>query len=265
MTAAARALLRIIPPDAHLGTYLYGSATAGGMRPDSDLDLAVIVSRRLTPEEKTALIATLRPLSRRGMRPKEWRPLEVTVVALPDVRPWRYPPPVDLQYGEWLTDADLAEQAAAEPREHPDLALAITQLREAGRAIAGPAARQILDAVPHGDVVRATLDSLPSLLAGLEDDTRNVLLTLARMWSTLATKTLRSKDAAADWVMGRLSRQDQSSMVYARDLYRHGGWGDWTDRRGEVRDLAERMVKEIRATADSADRSNLPHRGGAGA
>lgn len=237
------------PSDAQVGTYLYGSATDGGLRPDSDLDLAVVVSRRLTAEEKHALIAALRPLSRRGVRPADWRPLEVTVLALTDVRPWRYPARVDLQYGEWLTDADLAEQVARRPRQHPDVALAITQLRTAGRALSGLPARQLLDPVPHHDVVRATIDALPSLLADLEDDTRNVLLTLARMWSTLATEMLRPKDDAADWVLARLTPQDQGTMAYARDLYRQGGWGDWGDRLVEVGHLADRMVLEIRAAA----------------
>lgn len=32
------------------------------------------------------------------------------MLALPHVRPWRYPPQLDAQYGEWLTDAELGDQ-----------------------------------------------------------------------------------------------------------------------------------------------------------
>jgi hypothetical protein len=47
-------------------------------------------------------------------------------------------------------------------------------------------------------------DELPSLVADLESDTRNVLLTLARMWTTVATGRIVSKDAAAAWALERL-------------------------------------------------------------
>ena len=62
------------------------------------------------------------------------------------------------------------------------------------------------------------LDGVPSLMADLADDTRNVLLTLARIWTTVATGEIRSKDEAAD--------------------------GDPWDR-AAVRALAERFATEI--------------------
>jgi hypothetical protein len=37
------------------------------------------------------------------------RPLEVTVLVLTDVVPWRYPPHRELQFGEWLRDESLAD------------------------------------------------------------------------------------------------------------------------------------------------------------
>ena len=39
---------------------------------------------------------------------------------------------------------------------------------------------------------------LPALLADLANDTRNVLLTLARIRTTVASGEIRSKDDAAD-------------------------------------------------------------------
>ena len=52
--------------------------------------------------------------------------------------------------------------------------------------------------------VVALLDVIPSLMADLDDDVRNVLLTVARVWFTIETGTIASKDVAADWVISRL-------------------------------------------------------------
>ncbi len=172
----------------------------------------------------------------------------MTIVAQPEVRPWRYPARMELQYGEWLRDALLSGAVEPEPAENPDLAVLITMVRQTSRALIGPAATEILDAVPRADLVRAMLDGLPSLMSDLADDTRNVLLTLARIWTTVATGEIRSKDEAADWVLSRLPEADRPMLARARDLYRTGGYGDPWDE-GAVRPLAERLVSEIIAAA----------------
>lgn len=248
LRVASAAIRGSIPRDAIVGIYLYGSALAGGLCPDSDLDLAVLTTRRLTAREREALMGVIRPLSRRSLRPPDWRPLEVTVLALPDVKPWRYPPHVDMQYGEWLTDTELGGQVRGSAVESPDLAVTITMLRQASHARLGPPAESLLDPVPRHDLVRATLDAIPPLLADLEDDTRNVLLTLARMWTTMATGKIRSKDDAAQWAAERLPPPDRRLLDRARTLYLEGGGGEW-DPMTHVRLLADRMWEVIRGAA----------------
>jgi streptomycin 3"-adenylyltransferase len=242
--AAVEAIRRGLADAEILGLYLYGSAVAGGLRPDSDLDLFVITDRRLAAGEKALIIEGLLPISGRQTRPPEWRPIEVTIVAQPEVRPWRYPPRIELQFGEWLRDALLSGAVEPEPAEHPDLAVLITMVRQAGRALIGPPATDLLDAVPRADLVSAMVDGVPSLMSDLADDTRNVLLTLARIWTTVATGELRSKDEAADWVLPRLDDDDRPTLARARDLYRTGGYGDHWDE-AAVRALAEHLVSEI--------------------
>ena len=230
-----------------VGLYLYGSAVAGGLRPDSDLDLFVVTDRRLMATEKSRIVEGLLPISGRKTRPPTWRPIEVTIVAQPEVRPWGYPR-MELQYGEWLRDAFLSGAVEPERAENPDLAVLITMVLQAGQALIGPAATDLLDAVPRADLVRAMLDGVPSLMSDLDGDTRNVLLTLARIWTTVATGEIRSKDEAAEWVLSRLPEADRPTLARARDLYRTGGYGDPWDE-GAVRPLAERLVSEIIAAA----------------
>jgi predicted nucleotidyltransferase len=247
--AAIGAIRRGLADAEIVGVYLYGSAVAGGLRPDSDLDLFVLTDRRLTTGEKARIVEELLPISDRRLRPPAWRPIEVTIVAQPEVRPWRYPPRMELQYGEWLRDAFLCGAIEPESAENPDLAVVITMVRESSRALIGPHATDVLAAVPRADLVRAMLDGLPSLLSDLADDTRNVLLTLARMWVTVATGEFRPKDEAAAWALSRLPEAHRPTLARAGDLYRTGGYGDpWDD--GAVRPLAGRLVDEIRLAAN---------------
>lgn len=242
--AAIGALRRGLNHATIVGMYLHGSAVAGGLRPDSDLDLFVVTDRRLTAGEKARLIEGLLPLSGRETRPSTWRPIEMTIVAQPEVRPWRYPPRMELQYGEWLRATFLSGAVEPESAETPDLGVLITMVRQSGRALIGPAATGVLDAVPRSDLVRAMVDGVPSLMVDLADDTRNVLLTLARIWTTVVTGEIRSKDEAADWAMSRLPNAFRPTLARARDLYLTGGYGDpWDD--GLSRALAGRLVGEI--------------------
>ena len=78
------------------------------------------------------------------------------------------------------------------------------------------------DPVPHEDLRRAIVAGVPELLADLASDTRNVLLTLARVWTTLATGTVTSKDAAASWALDRLPDRHRPVLARARSLYLDG-------------------------------------------
>ena len=192
LEAATGVVRAALVSGSHLATYLYGSAVDGGLAPDSDLDLLVVTDRPLSPKIKRRLVDGFLPISGRATRPPSWRPLEVTVVAQPEVRPWRYPPRIELQYGEWMRDEFLSGQLEPWRTPNPDLAVLITMVRASGRPLNGPPASELLDPVPRLDLEQAMRDELPSLLEDVDSDTRNVLLTLARMWSTLATGSIRS-------------------------------------------------------------------------
>jgi streptomycin 3"-adenylyltransferase len=248
-TDAVLAVMRRVLGEHLLAAYRYGSAEAGGLRPDSDLDLAGVLDRPTTDLDKRALIEGIGPLSRRRDRPATWRPVELTLVVAGDVRPWRWPPRFDFQYGEWLRAEFDAGQLAPWPSANPDVAVLVTMLRQRSDPLLGPSAADLLDPVPRADLVRAMVDELGSLLADLEPDTRNVLLTLARMWCTVATGEIRSKDAAGEWATERLPEPGRSLLRLAADAYLAGGDEDWSSRMAGVRDLAARMAAEVQRAA----------------
>jgi len=228
-----------------VGAYLYGSAVAGGLRPGSDVDILVVSRRPTTGEEKQRLVDGLTPISRRGIRQPAWRPVELTVVAQPDVRPWRYPPRVDFQYGEWLHDEFESGNLEPSPQSNFDLAVLLTLVLLRARPLLGAPAAEVVDPVPRDDLVRAMLHGVDSLLADLAPDTANVVLTLARTWTTIATGEVRSKDEAADWALSRLPEEHRPVLDRARSVYLGFDEDRWDDLHARVRPHADHVLREI--------------------
>jgi streptomycin 3"-adenylyltransferase len=240
-------LVRDTLGDGVLGVCLHGSAVLGGLRPHSDIDLLVVARRSLTADQRRALLDGLLAVSGRDGH----RHVELTVVVRSQVRPWRYPPVCDFLYGDWLRD-DYERGAVPAPAPCPDLAPLLTMALLGDRSLYGPPPTRLLDPVPHEDLVRGVTEGVPELMGELDGDTRNVLLTLARIWTTLATGTVRSKDAAADWVLARLPREHRPVLERARAVYlgeAEEGWEDLADRVRPAADFLVRAVAEAQAAS----------------
>ena len=240
------ALLRDVFGSELVGAYLHGSATLGGLRPRSDVDVLAVTRRPATREQKRRLVDGLLPISGRSA-PGSPSPIELTLVVQADVRPWRFPPRRDFQYGEWLR-GEFAS-GADEPWEavpDADLAVLLTMALRADRALAGPPPADVLDPVPHEDVLRTAPLATAAVLRDLDGDTRNVLLTLARVWCTVATGEIRAKDAAADWALERLPSEHREVLAAARASYLGGTEPRWEELAPRVRAHADHVAAEIR-------------------
>ncbi|MBN0043831.1 DUF4111 domain-containing protein [Streptomyces actuosus] len=237
-----------------IGVYLHGSSVMGGLRPASDVDVLVVSRRRMDEQGRRALLGGLLRIS--GSRNKA-RPVELTVVVQSDVRPWRYPPTCDFLYGEWLR-ADYEAGNLPRPEPMPDLALLITMALTGDRPLTGPRPAQVLDPVPQADLVRASVAGVPGLRDGLDSDTRNVVLTFARIWTTLATGRIASKDAAADWALAHLPPEHRPVLEHARQLYLDCPYSEesWS---GALRAQVRPHVDRVRAEIDRL-RLNPPRR-----
>jgi predicted nucleotidyltransferase len=233
-----------------LGAYLHGSAVLGGLRPTSDLDVLVVLEGRTAATQRRTLVEGLLDVSGARAHHGPARPVELSVVVESDVRPWRYPPRQELLYGEWLRDMyELG--GAPQPEPAPDLSILITMVLQGNAVLVGPPPAQLLDPVPHEDLLRGAVAGIPHLLGDLESDTRNVVLTLARIWTTLDTGQIHSKDAAADWALKRLPHEHQPVLARARAMYVDGmdeeRWADLP----AVRAYATYVVQAIRRSARS--------------
>lgn len=180
---AAQQLLAQHLGDALQAIHLYGSAAAGGLRPHSDLDLLVTVSRPLSDATRQGLMRAL---------------LDVSA------------PPGSLLAGE------------VEPAQlDPDLAILLTKARQHSLCLVGEAAASWFDPVPTADLKQAFADTLaqwntPEDWTG---DEHTVVLALARIWYSLATGSIAAKDVAAQWLLERLPDAHQPVLANARAAY----------------------------------------------
>lgn len=239
-------LKMILGPDL-LGVYLYGSSLVGGLQKYSDIDLFVVTNRATTSEEKTKLITNLLQISGIYMKNSKL-PIEMTIVEKAVINPWQYPPHFDFQYGDWLRKS--FENGIIEPwltYEMPDLALIVTQVLLRSQTLCGIEPKQLLANVPYHDFMKAMLHDLNRLAMDLENDTRNVLLTYARIWSTLETNAIRSKPAAADWVMNHLPKIYQPVMKRAKSICIGVEHEYWDDIEVLVKSCANFMLDKINA------------------
>ena len=243
---AVLGLLREVLGPALVGAYLHGSAALGRLRPRSDLDVLVVTDRPTSHDDKLRLARRLMAISDREDDPRYARCLELTIVVRSDVRPWRYPPPIDFLYGEWLRTEFERGEVEPEAPTNPDLAIVLSNVLGADHRLVGPEPATLLDPVPPADLRRAMTDELPSLLGELDTDTRNVVLTLARIWTTIVTGEIRTKDEAADWVLARLPAEHRAVLARARSVYLGEEDERWDDLRDRVHPHAEHIVREIR-------------------
>ena len=238
-------VLEVLGTDA-VGAYLFGSAVLGGLQPQSDLDVLVVSKRQTNRDEKQRLVDRLLALSGRSTPHGRWRRVELTIVVESEIRPWRYPPSFDFQYGDWLrSEFEKGNLTPWPTTTNPDLSALITMVLLGNTPVLGPPPAEIFDPVPRDDLVRAIVGDIEALLGDLDGDTRNVILTLARIWSTVATGVIRSKDAAADWALTRLPDEHRTVLARARAIYLGAQEERWEDIRPNVRPHADHVVAEL--------------------
>ncbi len=239
------ALLRAELADDLVAVWLSGSAVHGGLKPPSDLDLLAVTRRPTTRPERRVLVDALLQISGRRASGGPARSIELTIVVDADVRPWRYPPRLDFQYGDWWRPEFESGDLEPWTTPNPDVAIVLATALLRAHPLVGPPPAAILEPVPRADLVLAMLDGIPDLLAELETDTRNVVLTLARIWMTLETGQIWPKDVAADWAYARLPAEDHDVLARAKAIYLGTAEETWDDLRPAVADGASRIAAEI--------------------
>ncbi|GAA4439664.1 ANT(3'')-Ia family aminoglycoside nucleotidyltransferase AadA1 [Ravibacter arvi] len=203
-----------------LAIHLYGSALDGGLKRYSDIDVLVTINEGLDEALRKALITDLLKISAPPGESRILRALEVTVVVLGDVVPWRYPAVRHLQFGEWQRKEIIDGIFDLEVSD-PDLAILLTKAGQKSIALFGPPAATLFDPIPERDFYAVLSDTLNLWKSppDWENDERNVVLTLARIWYSAATGMIASKDFASAWALERLPGKHASVLSEAQRAY----------------------------------------------
>jgi predicted nucleotidyltransferase len=203
-----------------VGVYLHGSAVLGCFGPWSDIDL-VAVSRRPTGlQAKRRLAALLLDVSGMQATPAPPHPVELDVVVESALRPWSYPTPFDFHYGESLRARfDAGELEPWEGTESYDLATHVTILTHAGIVLGGPPVEQVFSEVPQADYADALTRDLDWCRQRFAELPRYGVLSIARIWATLATGEPQSKATGADWALPRLPAELRPVLQHGLALY----------------------------------------------
>ena len=104
---------------------------------------------------------------------------------------------------------------------------------------------ETLEPIPWIDIQRAMRDSLPGLIASVQGDERNVILTLARMWYTASTSEFSSKYGAADWAIPQLPEEHAALLDQARKAYLGEFVDNWEGKEKELTSLVEHLKASI--------------------
>jgi len=229
-----------------VGIYLFGSAVAGGLKRNSDVDILVAVNDSPTHKQREALVAQLMKISGAIGSVKSIRSIELTVISISDVVPWQFPPRAEFVYGEWLREQFEAGSVPGTVRD-PDLAIVLKKVIDNSLPLYGSNAAEVFEPVPIADVRRAIRDSLPNLLVEAAGDERNVLLTLSRMWLTAATGDIASKDVAAEWAGRQLTKEHAVLLDYAKQGYLGKVEDQWEEKQEGFKALTCCLRKSIEA------------------
>ena len=174
--------------------YLYGSAVDGGLGPESDLDVLVVVTQ----------------------------PLEVTILLKDEIQSGIYPLSYEMQFGEWLRE-ELKEGGTLSSQKDPDISILLRKARSHHTVLFGPALNQWAPEISDQELWQAMSDTYPEIVAYWDEDAdeRNQILALCRIYFSLVMKDIASKDNAARWVMSQLP--DEQKFVLQRLIQEYRG------------------------------------------
>ncbi|WP_027135925.1 aminoglycoside adenylyltransferase family protein [Geminicoccus roseus] len=247
----ALAALRRVLAGALRAVYLHGSAVLEGLRPQSDLDLLVVVDRPMTEGERRSLLSDLLRISgRHPATPGGPRCVEIMIFVASALANESPPALAEFTYGEWLRPA-FERGLLPMPSRDPEHVLLLAQARQEARPLVGPQASELLPEVSREAISQAMKEVLPALMGGLRGDERNVLLSLARIWRTAATGEFVSKNAAAAWAMPKMPEPHARTLDLAHCAYLGDVGDDWTSRQASAAGAAGYLRERVRALLET--------------
>ncbi|WP_409342302.1 aminoglycoside adenylyltransferase domain-containing protein [Paenibacillus sp. MBLB4367] len=203
-----------------VGIYVHGSLALNSFNPDvSDLDVIVLLREGLVLELRYELVKLFLALSNQPA------PIEISVIALDAIWPWKHPTPFQLHSSEYWRKA-YEEQIGRENKQFwaetpvdPDLACHITLILQRGICLYGKPAQEVFPSVPEQDFRSSILSGVDHAADAVQTAPVYGILTLCRILSYLETGMIISKEEAGQWVLARIPEHIRYVVRQAADTY----------------------------------------------
>jgi streptomycin 3"-adenylyltransferase len=175
----------------------------------SDLDLLVVLHRDLILAARQHLAKLMLAHSRSPM------PLEISVLRLDELRPWRHPTPYIFHYSEGWRERFVQALAGGEGAGDDalgkvgdgldeDLAAHITITHHRGICLWGAAIADVFPQVPAGDYAASIVSDLYWARERLDQYPVYAVLNICRVYAYLRDGLICSKREGADWALEAL-------------------------------------------------------------
>jgi hypothetical protein len=190
--------LRDLIGDDLIGVYLLGSGSLGGFDPrTSDIDIAAVVRRPLTQDQKQRIVRDLA----HPTLPCPARKLELVVYGADAVTG---PSPTLLWEVNLNTGPEVGVESSFDPSSEPEhwFVLDVAMARRHARPLLGAPPETVFGEIPQERVLRALLGSIAW---HLRNDPRGVqgVLNACRAWRWAEEATWSPKPEAARWARAR--------------------------------------------------------------
>ncbi len=144
--------------------------------------------------------------------------MEVTIVNQSELSNLKFPLHREFQYGEWLRE-EYSNEYIPETVKDEDLTILLRKVRLNSLALYGKEATEVIPIISDTVFNKAILASLPNLIREIEDDEINVILTLCRMYYSIQTGVVISKDKAVDYILPITPDKFKPILVQAKAVY----------------------------------------------
>jgi streptomycin 3"-adenylyltransferase len=236
-----------------LGVYVHGSLAMGCFNPTrSDVDVLAVTHRLMRPDERQAVARLLLDVSRQPY------PVEISILALEHLHPWRHPAAYDFHYSEgWRAAmADALESGAWRGWKpslagDPDLAAHITVTRARGMQLSGPDIADVFPDVPRADYLASLAADVLDERFGLSDTMPSPVYSILNACRTLAylwTGAILSKAEGGAWALVELPAEHHAVVAAALAAYAAPGGPDDLTQEGVrvfVRYLRPLLAREL--------------------
>lgn len=205
-----------------IGIYLHGSMCLGSFQPSrSDLDIMVITQTSINASQRFHLMNGFLALH------KKPSPIELSVLCISDLNPWRHPTPYEFHFSEYwrpkfeviARENDLAFWDFKEVCTDGDIACHVTLINQSGICIYGRAINEVFPPVPEEDFWDSIYWGI-DYFSKLEGELLVTgILTLLRIWSYKENKAIYSKAEAGRWGIDLVPSQYRHIVENAIEIH----------------------------------------------